>query len=103
MDSASVHALVTNPEYLRLVAQRERFAWFMAAVPTFLLLAFLAGLAWAPGFLGRNVVRVFSVGMLWALAIIGASLIITWAYLRRSERVYDPAQRQLLERLARRS
>ena len=103
MDSAAVRALAMNPEYRQLVQRRERFAWSMAAIPTFLLVAFLACLGWFPGLLGRNVFSVFSVGMLWALVIIGTSLVITWFYLHRSERVFDPAQRRLLEHLTRRS
>jgi uncharacterized membrane protein (DUF485 family) len=89
------------PEFEELVKQRRSFVvpatiFFLAFYMGFILLA-----GYAPGFMKRSVYEGLTVGYVLALTqFVMVGVLGVW-YLRRSDRVFDPLARAVVERAAR--
>ena len=82
-----------SPEFRELVRRRKAFlvpitVFWVAFFLTYLLLA-----AFAPALMGERVLGV-SLGFLLSVAQILMTWLVTFLYLRRAERVFEPLERQ---------
>lgn len=87
-----------SPEFRELMRKRRSFvlpatifylAWFFG----FTLLT-----AYAPDFMGESIYEGFTVGYLLALSQFIMVWGLTWLYLKRSDRVFDPLARKAADR-----
>jgi uncharacterized membrane protein (DUF485 family) len=92
-------AIERSPEFRELVARRRRFVvpatiFFLAWYLGFVLLC-----GYAKGFMGSSIYQGLTVGYVLALSQFVMVWALTWAYLRRADRVFDPLQERVLERV----
>ena len=77
---------------LRALAKRR---WRVALGLTFLMVlvyfGFVLLVAWEKSFMGRLIRPGLSIGILLGALVIVAAWLLTWAYVRWANRVYDPA------------
>jgi len=83
-------AAAESPEFRRLVRTRNRFvypatAFFLGWYTTFILLA-----GYAPDFMGESVYQGLTVGYLFALSQFVMVWGLSWWYLRKANREFDP-------------
>jgi uncharacterized membrane protein (DUF485 family) len=87
-----------SPEFRELMQKRRSFVvpatifylgWFIG----FILLT-----AYAPDFMGESVVEGLTVGYCLALSQFIMVWVLTWLYLKRADRVFDPLARKAAER-----
>jgi uncharacterized membrane protein (DUF485 family) len=92
LDWAAIEAL---PEYRELEDSRRRFAWRAGAIGVGLgaLYVVLAGVA--PGLMGTEVLGSISLGFVGGIGLILMTWAITFAYMRRSDRVWGPMEEQV--------
>ena len=94
-------AIERSPEFRELVARRRRFV-----VPATILflgwyLGFIVLAGYAPDFMGRSIYEGFTVG--YGLALTQFLMVwgLTWLYLRKADRVFDPLRERAIERVLR--
>jgi uncharacterized membrane protein (DUF485 family) len=93
------HAAAEAPEFKELVTKRRRFVlpatiFFLTWYLGFILLA-----GYAPDFMGEEFLTDgFTVGYALALTQFIMTWVITWLYLRVSDRTFDPLARKAAER-----
>ena len=74
---------------------RTRIALLLTAAVVGVYFGFIASVAWARGFLGVQLMPGLSVGIALGAAVIVASWLLTWVYVRWANRTYDPALKAL--------
>lgn len=79
----------------QLAARRLRVALGLTAAMLVVYFGFIFLIAFAPGFLGKRITDGLSVGMALGVVVILATWVLTWAYVRWTNRVYEPAIREL--------
>ncbi len=76
---------------MRGVARRR---WRLAGALTIAMMAiyfgFLSLVAWSPALLGREITPGLSLGILLGAMVIVSAWLLTWAYVRWTNAVYDP-------------
>jgi uncharacterized membrane protein (DUF485 family) len=85
----------SSAEFRELVSRRKRFLTIASAIVfgefgLYLLLA-----AFAPGFMGTQIVDGLPVAWLAAMAQVAMTWAVTWAYLRKSETEFEPLERRV--------
>ena len=78
-----------------LAARRLRVALGFTAAMLVVYFGFILLIAFAPGFLGERIVDGLSVGMALGVVVILATWVLTWTYVLWTNRVYEPALREL--------
>jgi len=93
----------SDPDYLDLVRRRRVLAWTLTSTAFGLLVVFIAVMSWAPGLFARTVAAkgFISIGMIAGLVLISACLVMTFYYLRKCDKDFEPMQRKLWDRLKR--
>jgi uncharacterized membrane protein (DUF485 family) len=79
----------------QLAAKRLRVALGLTAAMLVVYFGFILLIAFAPGFLAERIVDGLSVGIALGVVVILATWALTWAYVRWTNRVYEPAIREL--------
>jgi len=79
-------AVARDPRFRALVADRRRFVVRASTFYTAYLMAYLALLGFAPGFMAKEVVGALSLALLGGLSICVLAVVLAAAYVRRSER-----------------
>jgi len=104
MSDSVDQAILADPEFQRLARLRNRLSWTIAACAAASLVGLIAGIALAPGLLGRTLTAgsFVTLGMLAALGVVLLCVVLTGAYLRLCSQVFEPAQRRVQERIRRR-
>ncbi|HWT23265.1 MAG TPA: DUF485 domain-containing protein [Solirubrobacteraceae bacterium] len=90
----------SSPEFRELVASKRRFI-VPAAVAVFaIFLGYLLLATFAEGFMGSEIVDGLPVA--WALAVsqVVMTWVVTWLYLRKADREWEPLERRAAERAA---
>jgi uncharacterized membrane protein (DUF485 family) len=92
-------AIEALPEFRELVARKRRFIVPAAIVSLGCFLVYLMLAAFATDLMGS---RVAGVSVAWLLAVSQVLLCwaVTWLYLRKSDREWDPLERRVVERAA---
>ena len=79
----------------QVAARRLRVALGLTAAMLVVYFGFILLIAFAPGFLGRQITDGLSVGMALGVVVILSTWVVTWTYVRWANRVYEPAIREL--------
>ena len=79
----------------QLAARRLRVALGLTAAMLVVYFGFILLIAFAPDFLGKRITDGLSVGMALGVVVILATWVLTWTYVRWTNRVYEPAIREL--------
>lgn len=90
-----------SPEFQELVKKRRSFVlpatlFFLTWYFGFIILA-----GYAEDFMGRSIYEGFTVGYAFALSQFVMVWVLTWAYLRRSKKVFDPLAERAQDRAVR--
>jgi uncharacterized membrane protein (DUF485 family) len=90
-------AIEASPEFRELVARKRRFVVPAASFSMTFFLAYLFLAAFATDLMGS---RIAGVSVAWLLAVsqVLMTWAITWLYLRKSDREWDPLERTARER-----
>ena len=93
-------AVERSPEFRELIARRRRFVlpatiFFLAWYLGFILLA-----GYAEDFMGERIYQGFTVGYALALTQFLMVWVLTWMYLRKADRDFDPLQETAVRRAA---
>jgi len=93
-------AIERSPEFRELVRLKRRFIVPAAMVFLGSMLLYLLLAAFADGFMGSQIVDGLPVG--WALAAFQVFMTwaVTWLYLRKADREWEPLERRAAERAA---
>lgn len=94
-------AVEAYPEFRELVASRQRFVVRVGGVAMLLAFAFVVLSGVAPDLLGEQIIGKMSLGFLGGVAMVVMTWIVTYWYMRRSDRVWGPLERQVLARAER--
>jgi uncharacterized membrane protein (DUF485 family) len=88
-------AIERSPEFRELVTGRKRFTWTAGAIGVGLgaLVVVLAGIA--PDLMGTKVIGSMSLGFLSGVLLIVTTWVITFMYMRRSDRVWGPLEEEV--------
>jgi uncharacterized membrane protein (DUF485 family) len=79
----------------QLAAKRLRVALGLTAAMLVVYFGSILLIAFAPGFLAERIVDGLSVGIVLGVVVILATWVLTWTYVRWTNRVYEPAIRDL--------
>lgn len=95
-------AMEASPEFQELVARKRRFV--VPATIFFLgwYLGFIALAGYAEDFMGKSIYEGLTVGYVLALSQFAMVWVLTWLYLRKADRDFDPLERQVVDRALRR-
>jgi uncharacterized membrane protein (DUF485 family) len=93
-------AIERLPEFQELTAGRRRFAWIAGGIGIGLgaLYVVLAGVA--PDLMGTKVIGSMSLGFAGGVGLILLTWLITFLYVRRSNRVWGPLEESVRRRVA---
>ena len=93
-------AIEGSPEFRQLVQSKRRFIVPAAAAVFTIFLAYLLLATFAEGFMGSEIVDGPPVA--WALAVsqVVMTWVVTWLYLRKADREWEPLERRAAERAA---
>ena len=87
LDSAEVDLAALES----VAAKRWRVALALTGAMLVVYFGFILLIAFAKGFLGRQITDGLSVGMALGVLVILATWALTWVYVRWANRVYEPA------------
>lgn len=92
--------IAADPAFVALQKSRSRFAWSLAGIVLLAYFSFILIIAFAPQLFARVVgdSQTTTLGIPIGLVIIVLCFLLTGVYVRRANRVFDPALREILER-----
>ena len=92
--------IAADPAFVALQKSRSRFAWSLAGIVLVAYFSFILIIAFMPQVFGRVVgdSETLTLGIPIGLVIIVLCFLLTGIYVRRANRVFDPALREILDR-----
>ncbi|WP_224391206.1 DUF485 domain-containing protein [Pseudonocardia sp. ICBG1293] len=96
-DAPDWEALHRSAPFQQLVAERGRFVRYAGAALLVWFATFLAVIGGAPAVAGTVVAAGMTVGFLLGLSQFVVAWLLTWAYLRRSNRRWAPLEQRVRE------
>jgi uncharacterized membrane protein (DUF485 family) len=87
-------AVERSPEFRELVGRRKRFLIPVTVVWLGIFLTYLLLAAFAPEIMGNEVAFGFTLGFVISAMQVFMTWAVTWLYLRRSDRVFEPLERR---------
>jgi len=89
MDDQAVKRIQSDPNYIKLVAERKSFAWTLTIITLVMYYGFIALVAFAPAVIATPVAGSITVGLFLGAALIVASILLTGIYVVRANSHYD--------------
>jgi uncharacterized membrane protein (DUF485 family) len=92
MSNLSASRILNNPNYRKLIKQRDTLAWTLSACVLVLYFGFVLMVAFTPQILTSPIsdTSVIPVGMLVGVGVIIASIILTGIYVTQANSKFDP-------------
>jgi uncharacterized membrane protein (DUF485 family) len=87
-------AVERSPEFRELVERRKRFLIPVTVVWLGIFVAYLLLASLAPEVMGNEFVLGFTVGFAISALQVFMTWVVTWLYLRRADRVFEPLERR---------
>ena len=100
MDEQTVKRIQSDPNYIKLVAERKSFGWTLAIITLVIYYGYIALVAFAPGVIATPVSGAITVGIILGAAIIVASIVLTGIYVSRANSHYDELTRAIVNAAA---
>jgi uncharacterized membrane protein (DUF485 family) len=91
-------AIERSPEFVELVQSRRRFTTPAAIVFFSWMLLFLFLMAFAEDFMGTQIVDGLPLAWVFAASQVFMTWALTWLYLRKADREWEPLERRAAER-----
>jgi uncharacterized membrane protein (DUF485 family) len=89
MDDAVVKRIENDPNYIKLITERNSFAWMLSIIMLVIYYGFIALVAFAPTVIAVKLFGSITVGLVLGLAIILAAIILTGVYVLRANAEFD--------------
>lgn len=91
MKQELVDVIKNDPDYLRLIGERSRFAWILTIVMLVIYFGFVLVIAFDPEFLGTPLFAnsVTTIGIPIGVGVIISAFILTGIYVRRANTEFD--------------
>jgi len=89
MDDNNVKRIQSDPNYIKLVAERKSYGWTLAILMLVLYYGYIAVVAFAPASLAIKVAGVITTGLIAGFALIVISIVLTGIYVLRANSSYD--------------
>ena len=100
MDEQTVKRIQSDPNYIKLVAERKSFGWTLAIITLVIYYGYIALVAFAPGVIATPVAGAITVGIVVGAAIIVASIVLTGIYVVRANAHYDELTKAIVNAAA---
>jgi len=100
MDEQAVKRIQSDPNYIRLVAERKAFGWTLAIITLVIYYGYIALVAFAPNVIAIPVAGAITIGIILGAAIIVASIVLTGIYVGRANSHYDALTRAIVNAAA---
>jgi uncharacterized membrane protein (DUF485 family) len=100
MDEQAVKRIQSDPNYIKLVAERKSFGWTLAIITLVIYYGYIALVAFAPGVIATPVSGAITVGIILGAAIIVASIVLTGIYVSRANSIYDELTKAIVNAAA---
>ncbi|MDP1784359.1 MAG: DUF485 domain-containing protein [Sulfuricurvum sp.] len=100
MKQALVDRIKNDPDYIRLVSERSRFAWILTIIMLVIYFGFVLVIAFDPSFLGTPLFKgsVTTIGIPIGVGVILSAFILTGIYVRRANGEFDELTRRIKEK-----
>jgi uncharacterized membrane protein (DUF485 family) len=89
MDDRALARIQSDPNYIKLVADRKSFGWTLAIIMLVLYYGYIAIVAFAPALIATPISGVITVGIVMGVALILISILLTGLYVFRANATYD--------------
>jgi len=100
MDEQTVKRIQSDPNYIKLVAERKSFGWTLAIITLVIYYGYIALVAFAPSVIAIPVAGAITVGIILGAAIIVASIVLTGIYVGRANSHYDELTKAIVNAAA---
>lgn len=89
MDEQTLKRIQSDPNYIKLVAERKSFGWTLSIITLVIYYGYIALVAFGPGVIATPVAGAITVGIVLGAAIIVAAIVLTGIYVVRANARYD--------------
>lgn len=90
-DAARYDEVLADPRYQELVRRRGRFTWALSVIMLIAYFGYIALVAFDKSLLARSIGSgVTSLGIPVGVGLILLAILLTWLYVRRANKEYDP-------------
>ena len=89
MDDAVVKRIENDPNYIKLITERNSFAWMLSIIMLVIYYGFIALVAFAPTVIAIKLFGSITIGLVLGLAIILAAIVLTGVYVLRANAEFD--------------
>jgi uncharacterized membrane protein (DUF485 family) len=96
MDDMTVKRIQSDPNYRKLVAERQSFGWTLTIITLVIYYGFIALVAFAPSVIATPVAGSITVGLIFGFFLIIASIVLTGIYVMRANSHYDELTRAIV-------
>jgi uncharacterized membrane protein (DUF485 family) len=100
MDEQAIKRIQSDPNYIKLVAERKSFGWTLAIITLVIYYGYIALVAFAPSVIAIPVSGAITVGIILGAAIIVASIVLTGIYVSRANSHYDELTKAIVNAAA---
>ena len=97
MDDAVVKRIENDPNYIKLVTERNSFAWMLSIIMLVIYYGFIALVAFAPTVIAVKLFGSITVGLVLGLAIILAAIVLTGVYVLRANAEFDDLTKAIVD------
>jgi len=97
MKQELVDRIKNDPDFLKLVSERSRFAWILTIIMLVIYFGFVLIIAFDPSFLGTPLFEgsVTTIGIPIGVGVILSAFILTGIYVRRANGEFDELTRRI--------
>lgn len=97
MKQEMIEKIKNDPDYIRLITTRSRFAWILSIVMLVIYFGFVLTIAFDPSLLGvpLSAGYVTTVGIPVGVAVIVSAFLLTGIYVRRANSEFDELTRRI--------
>jgi uncharacterized membrane protein (DUF485 family) len=90
--------VAADPRYKALVARRSRFTWILTGIMLVVFFGYILLVAFNKPFLAQPIGNgTTSLGIPIGLGVIVVGIVLTWVYVRRANKDFDPMVRSIIE------
>lgn len=97
MKQEMIEKIKNDPDYIRLISTRSRFAWTLTIIMLVIYFGFVLTIAFDPSILGTPLCAgsVTTVGIPVGVAVIVSAFLLTGIYVRRANSEFDELTRRI--------
>lgn len=89
MDDATLKRVEADPNFVKLVRERNSFSWTLTIIMLVIYYGFIALVAFAPSVIAIKLAGAITFGIVLGVAIILAAILLTGIYVMRANAEYD--------------